>query len=181
MGLSNGRPGSLQPHLVLSGRTSARCHCGGIFDLRVRTAIRWERFRVATEGRLLIVLIKAGRNGTVLEHMFPNQHPFLAWSQTSFCPTMLHPVSGVSCLTPFPEEFFMPGCSATFDENSVPPWTRGTSGGFLNAGTNPPRRSATAVAAVKASQAFTPSDGGDFQGGNSARNQGCSELESGLT
>ena len=32
----------------------------------------------------------------------------------------------------------MPGCGATFDENSVPPWTRGT----LEAcerGTNPPR------------------------------------------
>jgi hypothetical protein len=28
---------------------------------------------------------------------------------------------------------------------------------------NPPRRSATVVASVKASRAFTPSDGGDFQ------------------
>ena len=25
----------------------------------------------------------------------------------------------------FPREFFMPRCGATFDENSVPPWTRG--------------------------------------------------------
>ena len=58
----------------------------------------------------------------------------------------------------------MPPCGATFDENSVPPWTRGDFRGVLNAGTNPPRRCATAVAAVKASQAFTPSDGGDFKG-----------------
>ena len=34
---------------------------------------------------------------------------------------------------------------------------------MLNAGTNPPRRCATVVAAVKASQALTASDGGDFQ------------------
>ncbi len=57
----------------------------------------------------------------------------------------------------------MPRCGATFDESSVPPWKRGDFRGVLNAGRNPPRRCATAVAAVKASQAFTASDGGDFQ------------------
>ena len=50
----------------------------------------------------------------------------------------------------------MPLCGATFDENSVPPWTRGDFRGVLNAGSNPPRRSATAVAARH------PSDGVDF-------------------
>ena len=28
------------------------------------------------------------------------------------------------------EEFLLPRCGATFDENSVPPWKGGTSGGF---------------------------------------------------
>jgi hypothetical protein len=56
--------------------------------------------------------------------------------------------------------------NATFDENSVPPWTRGTSEGFcsvtdhlvwvLDPEPHP-------GAAVKASQAFTPSQGGGFQ------------------
>ena len=34
----------------------------------------------------------------------------------------------------------MPRCGATFDEKSVPPWTRGDFRGVLNAGTNPHRR-----------------------------------------
>ena len=33
----------------------------------------------------------------------------------------------------------MPLCGVTFDENSVPSWTRGNFRGFLNAGTNPSR------------------------------------------
>ena len=64
----------------------------------------------------------------------------------------------------FPEEFFMPHGGAAFDENSVSPWTRGDFRGVLNPGANPPRRFATAVAAVKASQAFTPSTEGIFRG-----------------
>jgi hypothetical protein len=56
----------------------------------------------------------------------------------------------------------MPRCGATFDENRRPPLEKvGIEGG--HAGTNPLRRYATAVSAVKASQAFTLSDGGDFQ------------------
>ncbi len=51
----------------------------------------------------------------------------------------------------------MPLCGAKFDENSVPPWTRGGLQGGLNAGSNPPRRSATAGASRH------PSEGGDFQ------------------
>ena len=47
---------------------------------------------------------------------------------------------------------------------SVPPWTRGDFRGVFERGNKPTRRSATAVASVKASQAFTPSEGGDFQG-----------------
>ncbi len=31
----------------------------------------------------------------------------------------------------FSKEFFMPRCGATFDENSVPPWTRGDFRGVL--------------------------------------------------
>jgi hypothetical protein len=46
----------------------------------------------------------------------------------------------------------MPRCGATFNENSVPPWTRGTSGGVLD--TEPPHPGA----------ARHPSDGGDFHG-----------------
>jgi hypothetical protein len=57
----------------------------------------------------------------------------------------------------------MPRCGATFDENIVPPWTRGTSGEFGEGNTNPPRRSATAVAARH------QSDGGDFHGSFSCR------------
>ena len=34
----------------------------------------------------------------------------------------------------------MPRCGVTFDEKSVPPWTRGDFRGVLNAGTNPHRR-----------------------------------------
>ncbi len=60
----------------------------------------------------------------------------------------------------------MPRCGATFDENSVAPWIRGRLQGGWEGETSPPWRSATAVAPVKASQAFTPSDGGDFQGNN---------------
>jgi len=66
----------------------------------------------------------------------------------------------------FPKDFFMPRCGATFDENTVPPCTRGDFRGVLvvthdlvwavDRGIHP-------GAAVKASQAFTPSDGGDFQ------------------
>jgi len=59
----------------------------------------------------------------------------------------------------------MPRCGATFDENSVPSWTRGDFRGGWTREQNPPRRSAITVAAVKAYQAFTPSDGGDFQRG----------------
>ena len=51
----------------------------------------------------------------------------------------------------------MPLCGATFDENTVPPWTRGDRG-VLDAATDPPRRSATAVAPRHPS-----SQGGDFQ------------------
>jgi len=49
----------------------------------------------------------------------------------------------------------MPDSLGTFDENIVPPWTRGDFRGVLGHGTNPPRRSATAVAARH------PSEGGD--------------------
>jgi len=31
----------------------------------------------------------------------------------------------------------MPRCGATFDENGVPPWTRGDFRGVLNVGTKP--------------------------------------------
>jgi hypothetical protein len=52
----------------------------------------------------------------------------------------------------------MPLCVATFDEKYCPPFGQGgTSGGFLDTEPTHPG------AAVKASQAFTPSDGGDFQ------------------
>jgi len=47
---------------------------------------------------------------------------------------------GINKLQFYFEEFFMPRCSATLDENSVPPWTRGDFRGVLNVGTNPPRR-----------------------------------------
>ena len=40
----------------------------------------------------------------------------------------------------------MPLCGATWDENGVPPWTRGDLRGVWEGETNPPRRSATAVA-----------------------------------
>ena len=43
----------------------------------------------------------------------------------------------------------MPSCGATFDENSVPPWTRGDFRGVLNGGTNP-----NLGAAVKASHSL---------------------------
>jgi hypothetical protein len=36
----------------------------------------------------------------------------------------------------------MPRCGSTFDENSVPPWTRGDFREVLIAGTDPPRRCA---------------------------------------
>jgi hypothetical protein len=55
-------------------------------------------------------------------------------------------------------------CGATWDENRFPLGQGGTFRGFLTVGTNPHRHCATAVAAVEASQAFTPSQGGDFQG-----------------
>jgi hypothetical protein len=45
-----------------------------------------------------------------------------------------------------------------FDENSVPPWTSGDFRGVLVVTHN----LVWVVASVKASQAFTPSDGGDF-------------------
>ena len=48
-------------------------------------------------------------------------------------------------------------CGTSKDENGVPPWIRGDFSGFWEGETNPPRRSATAVAARH------PSDGGDFQ------------------
>jgi len=63
-------------------------------------------------------------------------------------------------------------CGATFDENSVPPWTRGDFQGGLGhnsqAGVgcppgNPPRRSATAWSLLKTPPSRHPSDGGDFQ------------------
>ena len=59
------------------------------------------------------------------------------------------------------------------DENGVLPWTSGDLGG-LNAGTNPPRRCATTVAAVKTFQAFTPSQGGDSQERRAVR--GCTRV-----
>ena len=40
----------------------------------------------------------------------------------------------------------MPCCGATFDENEAPLGQEGTSGGFREGETNPPRRCATAVA-----------------------------------
>jgi hypothetical protein len=52
--------------------------------------------------------------------------------------------------------------------NSVPPWTRGTSGGFGAVTDNlvwVVSPETHAGASVKASQAFTPSEGGDFQEG----------------
>ena len=39
-------------------------------------------------------------------------------------------------------------CGATFDEESVPPWTRGDFRGVLNAGTNPPRAAVALVRSV---------------------------------
>ena len=63
----------------------------------------------------------------------------------------------------------MPPSRVTFDENGVPPWTRGDFRGVLDAGTDPPRRSATAVAARH------PSFGGDFQRNSSCR-QGLRHL-----
>jgi hypothetical protein len=65
----------------------------------------------------------------------------------------------------------MARCGATFDENSVPPWTRGgLQGGFERGNQPTPElrdrcRFVTAVAVVKASQAFTPSNGGIFTTG----------------
>jgi hypothetical protein len=53
----------------------------------------------------------------------------------------------------------MPSCGAAFDEIPSPLGQGGTSGGFWEGNTNPPRRSATAVAAHHLS------DGGDFQTG----------------
>ena len=59
----------------------------------------------------------------------------------------------------------MPRCGATFDENSVPLGQVGLQGeGFLNAGTNPPRRSATASSLLKTSPSHHPFQEGDFQG-----------------
>ena len=63
----------------------------------------------------------------------------------------------------------MPRCGATFDE-SVPPWTRGTSGGFgRNAqpgvgcrSENPPRCCATAWSLLETPPSRHPSDGEDF-------------------
>jgi hypothetical protein len=54
-------------------------------------------------------------------------------------------------------------CGSTFNENKVPLGQGGLKG-VLRRGTNPLRHSATAVAAVKASQAFTPSDRGFSEG-----------------
>ncbi len=51
----------------------------------------------------------------------------------------------------------MPRCAATFDENSVPPWTRGTSGGF-ECGNKP------TPALRDRCRSRHPSNGGDFQG-----------------
>jgi hypothetical protein len=52
----------------------------------------------------------------------------------------------------------MPSCGATFDENSVPPLDKGgLQGGFREQKPTHPG------ASVKVSQAFTPSEGGDFR------------------
>jgi hypothetical protein len=57
----------------------------------------------------------------------------------------------------------MPRCGTTFDENAVPPWTRGDFRGVFKRGNKPTPalrdrcRSATAVAPRH------PSQGGDFQ------------------
>jgi tetratricopeptide (TPR) repeat protein len=58
----------------------------------------------------------------------------------------------------------MPLCGATFDENSVPPWTRGDFRGVLGQGTNPPRRCAPPLhrsgfsrESILTSRAFTAS------------------------
>ncbi len=63
----------------------------------------------------------------------------------------------------------MPRCGATFDENDVPHWTRGDFRGVERGNKPTPAlrdrcRCATAVAAVKASQAFTPPKEGIFRG-----------------
>ena len=57
----------------------------------------------------------------------------------------------------------MPPSRVTFDESGVPPWTRGDFRGVLDAGTDPPRRSATAVAARH------PSLEGIFRGSHAAK------------
>ena len=67
----------------------------------------------------------------------------------------------------------MPRCGATWDESGVPACTRGDlrevwscnpQPGVGYRPGSPPRRFATAVASVKASQAFTPSKEGIFKG-----------------
>jgi hypothetical protein len=50
----------------------------------------------------------------------------------------------------------MPRCGATFDENSVPTWTRGDFRGILNAATKPTAALAVAVVRSVADEHGTP-------------------------
>ena len=63
----------------------------------------------------------------------------------------------------------MPRCGATFDENTVPPWTRGTSGGF-GGEYQPTPALRDRCRCGEGFQAFTPSDGGDFKEAHGRRN-----------
>ena len=58
----------------------------------------------------------------------------------------------------------MPRCGATFDENAVPPWTKGDFRGVLGGEYQPTPALRDRVDVFgEGFSTFTPSDGGDFQ------------------